>query len=422
MKFAHAADIHLDSPLRGLDRYDGAPVDRMRSATRRALENLVEMCLAERVDFLLIAGDLYDGGWKDYGTGLFFAAQMSRLREGKIPVFLVRGNHDAASTITKHLRLPENVRELSVRRPETIELAELGVSIHGQGFATRTTTDDLAARYPNATPGTFNIGLLHTCAEGREGHEPYAPTSVPILASKGYDYWALGHVHQREVLSRDPWIVFPGNLQGRHARETGSKGATLVTAESGRIARVEHRALDVVRWCVCDVDVASAQTASDAVDLVRAALRVSVEEAEGRPIAARVIVSGATRAHAELVADPDRHTNEIRAAANDLDGEGVWVEKVKLCTRAAINLEALRDRDDAVGQLARSLRDLSQDEAAMRALFDELGDLKKRLPLELREGPDGALIDDAAKMREVLGDVEQLLMPRLVGTSGEGAE
>src|SRR5262249_43365927 len=151
------------------------PAHAMRSATRRALENLVNLCIAESADFLLLAGDLYDGNWKDYNTGLFFAAQMSRLKSAGIDVVLIPGNHDAKSQITKHLRLPDNVRELSVRSPETIELEPLGVRIHGQGFATRAVTTDLAADYPEATNDFFNIGLLHTSMDGREGHEPYAP-------------------------------------------------------------------------------------------------------------------------------------------------------------------------------------------------------------------------------------------------------
>src|SRR5689334_9322509 len=108
MKFIHAADIHLDSPLRGLEQYEGAPVTQLRGATRRALENLTRLCLEEQVDFLLIAGDVYDGDWPDYSTGLFFAGQMSLLREAGIRVFLVRGNHDAASQITSQLKLPDN--------------------------------------------------------------------------------------------------------------------------------------------------------------------------------------------------------------------------------------------------------------------------------------------------------------------------
>src|SRR3972149_747737 len=116
MKFIHVADIHLDSPLRGLERYEGAPVAELRGATREALESLVRVSLEERVDFVLIAGDVYDGDWRDYNTGLFFARQMTRLREAGIPVLLIRGNHDAASQITRELRLPENVNRFSTRQ------------------------------------------------------------------------------------------------------------------------------------------------------------------------------------------------------------------------------------------------------------------------------------------------------------------
>src|SRR5262245_22532176 len=205
MKFVHAADLHLDSPLRGLVRYDGAPVERMRAATRHALVNLVDLCLAEDAAFLLLAGDLFDGDWRDYGTGLFFLSEMARLRPAGIHVYLVRGNHDAASHVTRYLKLPEHVHELSWRRPETLVLEDRGVAIHGQSFATRAVTEDLATHYPDAIRDLLNVGLLHTCADGREGHERYAPCSVETLRNKGYDYWALGHVHAREVLARDPW-------------------------------------------------------------------------------------------------------------------------------------------------------------------------------------------------------------------------
>jgi DNA repair exonuclease SbcCD nuclease subunit len=129
MKFIHAADIHLDSPLRGLERYDGAPSDEMRSATRKALENLVRLGIEEQVAFVLIAGDVYDGDWKDYNTGLFFARQMARLREADIKVFLIRGNHDAASQITRELTLPENVYEFPARKAETVLLEPLGIQL-----------------------------------------------------------------------------------------------------------------------------------------------------------------------------------------------------------------------------------------------------------------------------------------------------
>src|SRR5262245_9229760 len=197
-KFIHAADIHLDSPLRGLEHYDGAPVARIRGASRQALVNLVDLAIAEQVAFVLFVGDLYDGEWRDYNTGLFFAAQMTKLREVNIRVGLIAGNHDAASQVTHYLRLPDNVTMFSVHHPQTVHLETCDVALHGQGFEKRAVTVDLSTSYPQPDPYLFNIGLLHTSLNGREGHESYAPCSIEGLRSKGYDYWALGHVHKRE--------------------------------------------------------------------------------------------------------------------------------------------------------------------------------------------------------------------------------
>ena len=215
--FVHAADIHLDSPLRGLERYESAPAERMRLATREAFENLVQYCVTEKVDFLLLAGDLYDGDWRDYNTGLFFLRQMGLLRDAGIPVFIVWGNHDAENAMTKKLSPLQNMHVFPSRKAETKRLEELNVSIHGHSYGKKDVSDDLSVSYPAPDAGCFNIGLLHTSADGRSPeHARYAPCSIEALADKGYGYWALGHLHKRDVLRADPHIVFPGNLQGRY--------------------------------------------------------------------------------------------------------------------------------------------------------------------------------------------------------------
>lgn len=282
MKLVHAADIHLDSPLRGLDRYDGAPSADLRVATRRAFVNLVDHCLEERVDALLLAGDVYDGDWQDFNTGLFFVKQLARLREAGIRVWAVLGNHDAASVITRRLKLPENVTLLSHDAPQTSVDERLGLAVHGQSFAKRDVGEDLAAAYPRALPGLLNVGLLHTALAGRPEHAPYAPTTSDRLASKGYAYWALGHVHRAEVVSRDPWIVFPGNLQGRSVRETGEKGFVVVTAEGTEVRSVEPVAADVARWHDLSVDVSPARNPDDAATLVQRALEAAAGASAGR--------------------------------------------------------------------------------------------------------------------------------------------
>jgi DNA repair exonuclease SbcCD nuclease subunit len=214
-KFIHAADIHLDSPLKGLEVYEGAPVEEIRNATRRALVGMIELAIDEAVDFVIIAGDVYDGDWHDYNTGLFFVKQATRLLEAGIPLYLIAGNHDAVNRMTRSLKLPENVKRFDHDCPETVALDNLGVAIHGQSFAEAAMFDDLSCVYPKALAGMFNIGVLHTSATGYDGHDRYAPCTIGGLCTKNYDYWALGHIHKREMLSSDPPIGFCGNLQGR---------------------------------------------------------------------------------------------------------------------------------------------------------------------------------------------------------------
>lgn len=418
MKFVHAADIHLDSPLSGLERYEGAPVEGVRGATRGALRNLVELCLAEEVDFLLIAGDVYDGDWKDYNTGLFFVSQMARLAREGIGVGLIRGNHDAASQITKNLRLPEGVFELDTKNPETRIFENLGVAIHGRGYPKRDVTEDISADYPDAVRDLFNVGLLHTAIDGREGHDLYAPCSVEGLISKGYEYWALGHVHKREALSKDPWIVFPGNLQGRHARETGPKGATLVSVEDGAVISVEHRELDVVRWVVCDIDCGNAASGHEVVDLVHQEVAAEVEAASDRTLAVRVKIVGTSKAHKDLCRDPEHWINQIRSAVLDLGSE-VSVEKILFHTRTPIDLDALLKHDDPVAGLLRSLRELRGDPDRLRDLLKEFGDLKNKLPAEYRQLDHSLDFGDPASLEPLLDDVEQLLVPRLLDAKEE---
>ena len=411
-KFIHAADIHLDSPLRGLSRYEGAPLERIRGATRQALENLAALAVDEQVAFVLIAGDLYDGDWKDYNTGLFFNAQMSRLREAGIRVYVVKGNHDAASQITRHLHSPDNVTFLSIKECQTELLEEQEVAIHGRSYATRAVTEEISSSYPQALPDVFNIGLLHTSVDGRKEHEPYAPCTVKGLLAKGYHYWALGHVHRREILHEDPWIVFPGNIQGRHARETGPKGCTLVTVEDGQVLSVEHQDLDVLQWAQCEVDVSDVESGEEMIDHVRSKIIQIRSSCEGQTLAVRIHVTGACAGHEDIATKPDRWLNEIRTVATDLGD--VWVEKVLFETRTPGNLEEMQQRDDAIGGLLRAIQalDASQDELGLVA--GELSELQRKLPTELQVGPDALKIDDPEFVRAMLEDVKHLLIARLL--------
>lgn len=422
MLIVHASDLHLDSPLVGLEAYDGCPREALRGATRRALANLVDIALEEQASLVLVAGDLYDGAWRDHSTGLYFVSQMTRLRAADIPVVVLRGNHDAESQITKHIRLPDNVKELSTKAPETIVFERLGVAVHGQGFAVRDVREDLARKYPQAVPGHVNIGMLHTAMSGREGHEPYAPTTLQVIEDRGYDYWALGHVHRHEIVSRAPFVVYPGNLQGRHIRETGPKGLVLVTAETGRITGVEPRVVDVVRWADCSVALGADSSRASTLTAVEAALRAAVAEAEGRLVAARVVVTGTTRAHAELAKAPDAFAADVRSIALDVGGEGLWVGDVTLKTRLALDVAAMEGSTDPLALLVRAAGEAASDEAVARELAATLADLAGKLPEELRSDPALRFLDDPKELPAILRDVEDTLLALLVTKGEEAAE
>jgi DNA repair exonuclease SbcCD nuclease subunit len=418
--FVHAADVHLDSPLHGLERYPAGLADKVRAATREAFSNLVDACIAERAAFLLLAGDLYDGQWDDYRTGLFLIEQLARLGREGIAVVLLRGNHDAASVLTKSLRWPEGVHELATEAAETVRLEPWNVAVHGQGFARRDVRDDLARGYPEPEPGALNVGLLHTALAGRKGHETYAPTTESTLVGKGYDYWALGHVHGREEVRRGdaggPWIVFPGNLQGRYARETGEKGATFVTVEDGRITHVEHRALDVVRWSHVVADVAEAQGPDDAIELAREALGRAMDAAGGRLLAARVSLVGASPAHEALAADLERWSTEVLAAGL---GAGACIEQVRVETRSRVDLEALAREDGPLADVLSVLGELRAPGERQTQMAQSLADVRARLPPELRaEGAEDEG-EDVLALSGLVGDVEALLVARLTALAEE---
>ncbi len=384
MRFIHAADVHLDSPLRGLDAYEGAPVEAIRGATRSACQNLVRLAITERVDFVVLAGDLYDGDWPDYNTGLFFMNRMRELEKAGIPVVLLSGNHDAASKITARLTHPRNVRVLPTDRPGTETLDFLRVALHGQGYALPAETRNLAAEYPPPVAGFFNIGILHTALDGRDGHEPYAPCALAELLARGYDYWALGHIHHRESVNgpKRVRVEYPGNVQGRHVRESGAKGCLLVTVSSDGLAEPEFHPVDVFRWESVSAVATEAQSSMEALEAAALAVAEAKFHADGRPLAARVMLSCREPMYRQLAAGLKQFRLDLASQA----GCDVWIEKVKLVIGGQEAPAEAVVTEDAAAELRSVLGELRSDLDAAHAAFaaGDCGKLLKLLPPEVR--------------------------------------
>ncbi|MDH5559433.1 MAG: DNA repair exonuclease [Deltaproteobacteria bacterium] len=412
-RFLHSADNHLDSPLRNLERYDGAPSDKIRNASREAFEKLIDLAIADEVSFLLISGDLYDRDVKDHKTGLFIAHQMSRLNQQGIGVYIIRGNHDAENQIAKRLSLPDNVHQFGHKKPETHFIPELKTAIHGQSFAERQVKANLAKDYPKGKKDYFNIGMLHSSLSGYAPHEPYAPCSLSDLMEKNYDYWALGHVHGFEIVSQKPWVVFPGIPQGRFIKETGTKGCVMVEVQDNKAVSVRHYPLDVLRWFLIEADITGAETAREAVEKIYLMVQDKLNENPTLPLALRIIITGSCEAHREFQTDGDLWSANLKSEINDLSSSRVWVEKIRFLTRLPLNIEERKKAPDILGSFLRSLDLMEQSDDSLETLLSEFSDLNKKLPRELVE-EGNLLTQNRDDVVELLVEVRNFLTAKLI--------
>lgn len=410
-RFLHAADLHLASPLRGLRARDETLAQRLENASRHAFSALVRRAIEAEAAFLIIAGDVFDGQWRDYSIGLFYAAELEKLSQARIPVYVLRGNHDAESIVTKALRLPSSVREFSTRKAETFLAEHVPVALHGRGFSEREAREDLAQGYPAPIPGRFNIGVLHTSLDGREGHAPYAPTTPAILSAKGYDYWALGHVHAYEQVSSDPAIIYPGVLQARHIGETGAKGAVLVTVDDAlRISDIERVIVDVARFERVAVDLTGASEHDEALSRIDLALDAAASEAEGRPVVVRLRLFGETPLHLAFQSQRTYLEAEVQGAAQKASGD-VLLESLRVETK----LPAMAHADDAEPSLDVDaiVSGALHEPGLPGELQQALSSLRSKLPPEVLEQ---LRLDDPQTLGDLLGEAREVILGRLQGS------
>jgi DNA repair exonuclease SbcCD nuclease subunit len=403
--FLHAADLHLGSPFKGLSLRDGHLASRLATASRDAFVDLIDRALEEKVAFAIFAGDIFDGDWRDASIALFFNRQIGRLAKAGTPIYLLKGNHDADSVVTKSLSLPDLAHSFPTARAGGFELPELRVALHGRGFSHRTESENLVRSLPAPKPGWFNIGVLHSSLDGRPGHAAYAPCTLDDLRAKNYDYWALGHVHAHEVVAQDPWVVFPGNLQGRSIRETGAKGAVLVDVVDGHVAGLRRLIVDRARFAEVTLDAAAHKDAAGLLRAVEARARAEVQQAEGRLLALRVRLAGASALHATLAADPARWRDEIEAAAQRAH-EDVALERFVLETAPPAATPRLDSAFDFAALLDECLADPALREAALAALAS----VEARIP-----APSPRLGDD---IDALLREARDLALARAENSGG----
>lgn len=400
-RFVHTADIHLDSPLRSLALRDSDLAGLIGNATRRAFVRIVDLCLEEQVDGLLIAGDLYDGDQTSMKTARFLAEQLRRLHEAGIRAFIIRGNHDALSRITKELVLPETVKVFG-GRADAVAIdrtpGHFPVAIHGLSFAQPHAPESLIAKYRPPVQDAVNIGLMHTSLAGSPGHDLYAPCGIKDLQGTGFRYWGLGHIHKRSMTEGACVIVMPGMPQGRDVNEAGVKSVTLVTIDDDRSFHIEERATSIAQFERVSVDATGITEWRDLIAVVTAALEEERSSASSEHLVARLQVTGITPLAWRIRRDLDLLKTQADERAS-VTGS-CWVEKLEIACRAPG--DAATSAADPPFELHRLIEDEVLESPVFQAeLVAMVDELRAQLPQEARD----ALGADEAAFKAALAQL-----------------
>ncbi len=349
-RFVHTADIHLDSPLRSLALRDMALAEEIGAASRSTFARIVDFCIAEAVDALLIAGDLYDSDQTSMKTARFLATQLAKLGEANIRVFIIQGNHDAGSKLSRQFVWPDCVHVFKGQAGiETMEKDGQSICIHGISFKDRHVSENLLTRFRPAVPDAINIGMLHTSLGGSEGHDPYAPCSLQDLDATGFAYWALGHIHKRSVHEGQATVVMPGIPQGRDIGEDGRKSVTLAEIDTDGTITLEEKCVSLVDFIRLPVDVSPVASWDALIRSIHHHIETAGQSVEDRQIVLRILLHGQTDLGWRIERDTDLLLSECQVAAERL--EGVWIDKLVTETPSSASGDAPGDLDATLAGL-----------------------------------------------------------------------
>ena len=356
VKFIHCADLHLDTPFRGLLEVDEERGRMLNAATFQSFQNIVSEAVENEVDFVVIAGDVYDSADRGLSAQFKFQKGLQRLADHGIEVFIACGNHDPLSGWSATIEWPQTVHTFAGVGVDIRQVTRDGLviaTLHGMSYPKEAVRENLASLFPRPDDSVPSIAVLHSNVGGDTTHLPYAPTTVEELTSKGFPYWALGHVHAHRVLRADgPAIVYPGCAQSRQPNETGPKGCCVVTLSDAAPPNIRFVPTDVVRYHGGTVDISEC----DSQDAVRRAIvgvcRSISEDSQGRHVVVRLALTGRSALHRELVR-ADTMDALLQAVREEVEGwdPWVWPEKLPLETRGTYDIEMQRGREDLVGDL-----------------------------------------------------------------------
>ena len=380
VRFVHAADLHLDSPFKGLRAVAPDNVaNALYGATFKAYENIIELCISERVDALLVAGDVYDGADRSLRAQRKFVEGMERLHSAGIRSFVCHGNHDPLDGWEARLAYPQSCTRFGAefKAVPVFDDDLARAVVHGVSYPTRDVTESLIPGLNSVDADTFSIGLMHANVDNNPDHDRYAPCTLNDLVQSDVNYWALGHVHTRKVLSeREPTVVYPGNPQGRHLDEPGPRGVYLVNVEDGGNISLDFRSMDTIRWERCTVDIGAFETEQEVLDTLHDEMQSLLDAAEGRPVIAGITLSGRGEVNQFLrqpnaASDLVEEINDVWASRSPF----VWCARIEDASAPAFDRDARLAGSDFLAEVLRAAAQGKTDPELLERLRSGLSDL-----------------------------------------------
>ena len=378
--FIHAADLHLDSPFQSIAHLDPGLADRLIKESQAAFQRLIDLCIQKKTHFLLISGDSFDSGSGNLSGQLRFLNGMKKLERAGIPVYMICGNHDPLEQWSPHLDLPTNVYRFSGDEVERKEQSIDGslVGIYGISYPTQEERRKLAQLFNSETSDAFSIGILHGNFGSTSGHANYAPFTLSDLQSAGIDYWALGHIHKRQIVSESrPLAIYPGNIQGRHFNETGRKGCIEVQVLNGMVQNFDFQPLSELVFERIELDISEAENLGDFHKRLSQLGELSGYD-QNTSMIIRLTLTGSTPLYLEL------NEEEIRSYFQeqfvDLNSQFIYIDRIINNLKPVFDEEERIQSADFVGDVLRRFDVLKQEESELESLanglFDEIRNSK----------------------------------------------
>lgn len=354
--FIHAADLHLDAAFKGVAHVSSQVAGVLRSATFEALERLTQLACKERPLFVVLAGDIYNQEDQSLKARFALLDACKRMDEAGVQVFIVHGNHDPLVESEKSFSFPENVHIFGTEGVEQVRVensdGELVAIVHGISHGKHNERRKLARQYKRTEDDVFQIALLHCTVDSVAASEQYAPASVGDFAKSGIDYWALGHIHEQQIISSEPFVAYSGNIQGLHINEQGERGCLFVTVEDGQ-PTIRSHTLGTVQWKIVPVDI----SAIEKLDMLEDAVEHHLEEVvqmlpeSCKGVIVRLVLEERSVLDGELRKNGavQELTERIREGQMQ-NSPFVWLKDIELECKPDVDIEAMRSRPDLLGE------------------------------------------------------------------------